>query len=85
MEAGQEAELREALAAARACGVEEASLAAAEAQLCTLAAECELSAATELLISLEEAEAVDEESEVAFAAAVREATSAGVRPSMIAE
>ncbi|CAE7313957.1 unnamed protein product [Symbiodinium natans] len=85
MEAGREAQLREALAAARACGVEEAALAAAEAQLCSLAAECELTAATELLISLEEAGAVDEESEVAFAAAVREAATAGVRATMIAE
>eukprot|EP00931_Biecheleriopsis_adriatica_P117984 TRINITY_DN93454_c0_g1_i1.p1 TRINITY_DN93454_c0_g1~~TRINITY_DN93454_c0_g1_i1.p1 ORF type:complete len:535 (-),score=182.81 TRINITY_DN93454_c0_g1_i1:51-1622(-) len=85
MQAGREAELREALAWARACGVEAATLETAESQLRTLAAGNELSSAAELLSSLQEAGAVDEEAEAAFAAAVREAASAGVDSSLVAE
>lgn len=58
---GSEAELREALAAARACGSDVDILAEAEARLCTLAAETELLSAMELVQSLEMSGAVDEE------------------------
>ncbi|CAJ1435072.1 unnamed protein product [Effrenium voratum] len=71
--AGSEAELREALAQARALGAE--ALEAAEAALCTKAAEAELLAAMELVGGLQ---AADEETELVFGSAVREAHSAGV-------
>ena len=58
---GSEAELREALAAARACGCNADILAEAEGHLCTLAAETELLSAIELVHSLEMSGSVDEE------------------------
>ena len=56
-----EAELREALAGAKAMGVEAALLAEAEARLCSLAAETELLSAMELVKSFEVTGAVDED------------------------
>jgi hypothetical protein len=56
-----EAELREALAGAKAMGVEAAVLAEAEARLCSLAAETELLSAMELVKSFEATGAVDED------------------------
>ena len=56
-----EAELREALAAARAMGVEPELLEEAEAMLCTKAAESELLSAMELVRSFELGGEVDEE------------------------
>ncbi|CAK9034820.1 unnamed protein product [Durusdinium trenchii] len=82
---GSEAELREALAAARACGSDVDILAEAEARLCTLAAETELLSAMELVQSLEMSGAVDEETEVVFAAAVREAETAAVSGPLLAD
>eukprot|EP00435_Cladocopium_sp_Y103_P050813 s334_g15.t1 len=80
-----EAELREALAGAKAMGVEAALLAEAEARLCSLAAETELLSAMELVKSFEVTGAVDEETEVVFAAAVREAEAARVSGALLAE
>jgi len=80
-----EAELREALAAARAMGVEPELLEEAEAMLCTKAAESELLSAMELVRSFELGGEVDEETEVVFAAAVREAEAAGVSGPLVTE
>lgn len=66
-------------------GVEAALLAEAEARLCSLAAETELLSAMELVKSFEVTGAVDEETEVVFAAAVREAEAAKVSGALLAE
>ena len=58
---GSEAELREALAAAKAMAVEPQLLAEAEARLCSVAAESELLSAMDLVKSLELDGEVDED------------------------